>query len=92
MRWEMSDFSGTPQGGRERMTAVYAFLEPNEVTLSGCGYQVIPVEVRLTSRERDYTRRYAYFPALGFAIETRVTNNQTGTVDTNGITGLRAAT
>jgi hypothetical protein len=92
VRWEMSDFSGMPQSGRERLSAVYAFLEPNVVTLSGCAYQVIPVEVRLTSGERDQTRRYAYFPAVGVAIETRVTDNLTGDVVTNGITGLRPAT
>lgn len=90
MRWEISDFSGMPQSGRDRAAAVYAFLEPMEVTVSGCAYQVIPVEVRMAWDEFDYTRRYAYFPAIGVAIETRVTDNLRGSARTTGITALRA--
>lgn len=89
-RWEISDYSGMPQSGQERIAAVYAFLDPVEASLSGCAYQVIPVEVRLTSDERDVTRRYAFFPAIGMAIETRVTDHRTGEVVTHGITALRA--
>jgi hypothetical protein len=90
-RWEISDFSGMPQSGRERISAVYSFLQANDVTLSGCAYQVIPVEARLTWEDGDLTRRYAYFPALGVAIETRETDHRTGEVYTHGITGMRAA-
>jgi hypothetical protein len=91
MTWEMSDFSGIPQGGRERMEVAYVFLPPNDVTLSGCAYQVIPLEMRLRWDDNDYTHRYAYFPAIGVAIETQVTNHNAGWQNTHGITGLRLA-
>lgn len=91
LEWDTSDFSGIPKSGRERVTAVYAFLEPMDVTVSGCDYQVVPVELRLSGQALDYTTRYAYFPTLGVAIETRVTNHLTGTQTTNGIIGMRAA-
>lgn len=91
LEWDIWDFSGIPRDGRERVTAVYTFLEPMDVSVSGCAYQVVPVELRLSGQELDYTTRYAYFQSLGVAIETRVTNHLTGTQTTHGIIGLRAA-
>jgi hypothetical protein len=90
LEWDTSDFSGIPKAGRSRVTAVYAFLEPMDVTVSGCNYQVIPVELRVSGQALDYTTRYAYFPTLGVAIETRVTDHLTGTQTTTGIIGMRA--
>jgi hypothetical protein len=91
MTWEMSDFSGIPKGGRARMDVAFVFLPPNDVTLSGCAYRVIPVEMRLRWDDNDLTRRYAYFPAIGVAIETQVTNHGAGWQNTHGMTGLRPA-
>jgi hypothetical protein len=88
--WDIADFTGTPRSGRDRATAAYAFLAPMDVTVSGCGYQVIPIERRLTGDGFDYTTRFAYFPALGVALETRVTDHVTGTQRTNGIIGMTA--
>ncbi len=90
-RWEMSDFSGVPQRGRDRFSVTYAFLAQTEARLGGCTYAVIPVEVRWQGRDSDRTHRHAYFPALGLAIETQVTDHLTGQVSTRGITALRAA-
>jgi len=90
-RWELSDFSGVPQRGRERFSVSYTFLAQTEARLGGCTYAVIPVEVRWRGRDSDQTHRHAYFPALGLAIETQVTYHLTGNVSTHGITGLRAA-
>lgn len=63
-----------PVTNRRSYTASYSFVEPREVTLSGCKYQVVAVEGSFVSGEMRFTRRWLYFTDLGFGLETRSTD------------------
>jgi hypothetical protein len=76
---------------RERGTATYWFLAQTDVQLSGCTYAVIPVEAAFLSEHRHYTRRWLFYPELGFGLETRVTNNTSGATRTFGLTSMNPA-
>lgn len=85
------DHTGIQTTRRDRATATYRFLDPQEVTLGGCSYTMIPVEAIIALGERTEVVRTAYFPDLGYGIETQVTDLTTGAVTTNGITAMRPA-
>lgn len=55
----------------ERFKVSYVFLMEKTVKLSGCSYKVIPVEASFVAEDSTYTRRWLYFPDLGFGLETR---------------------
>lgn len=65
---------------RGRVLAVrYAALEPQDVTLGGCGYRVIPLEATWTGEGAAATfQRWLFFPDLGFAIETKTDRGRFG--------------
>lgn len=88
MRWDVSDHSGTPRDGRERWSVSYAFLDARQVTLSGCDYISIPVEATYADADPPRIQRFAYFPDLGFGVETQVTFPATGVVNTNGLSAM----
>lgn len=54
--------------GKARVTA----SDLREVTLSGCSYQVMGVDVAMTVEDRVTVFHYAYFPDLRFGTQTRV--------------------
>jgi hypothetical protein len=72
--------------GTERMpppdisqrTQRYVAEALREVTLSGCTYSAFTVNLTIGSGKSAGTRRYIYFPDLGFGLETRVGNTRIG--------------
>ena len=44
-----------------------------EVTISGCPYRVMGVDVAIMSDDRVTVFHYAYFPDLRFGTQTRIT-------------------
>ena len=84
-----SDHSGTPKRDRGRFNVQFVFLDLQEVTLDGCSYRMIPVEARFDGEVTTIVQRQAYFPDLGFGIETQVSYPETGVVHSNGIVSLR---
>lgn len=57
-------------------------------TISGCEYQVLNIDLAITTRRGTYTLRHAYFPELRFGIQTRLTDIS-GKETKTGITGMR---
>ena len=55
--------------GKARVTAA----DLREVTISGCPYRVMGVDVALASDDRVTVFHYAYFPDLRFGTQTRIT-------------------
>ena len=66
----------------------FTFRPVHQVKLSGCTYNVMPVEATVATRDRTYTIGLAYFPDLGFALQTHVIFTPTGTVTGNPLTAL----
>ena len=66
----------------------YSFQDTKEVKLSGCTYTVMPVEATFTGSGAHYSRRWIYFPDLGFGLETRQTDHTTGEDRKLGLTAL----
>ena len=92
IRLTFSHDNGTEYGPditRSRTKATYSFLDAQEVTLSGCKYTAIPVELRGTGAK--LVRRWMYFPDLGFGLETRMTDPETGHDLKLGLTAMKAA-
>lgn len=84
-----SDHSGYVRNGQARLDASYRFMAAQEVTLAGCVYTMVPVEVTMQGEGLSQIRRTAYFSDLGFGIETQTRDNLTGDVITNGIVAMR---
>jgi hypothetical protein len=59
-----------------------------EVTISGCPYRVMGVDVAETADGRTTVLHYAYFPDLRFGTQTRITSNG-GTVEEAGIVAMQ---
>lgn len=62
--------------------ATFAYLPTQEVRISGCPYEVVPVEAVFEGDQRA-SQRWLWFPALGFAIETIRDGKR------NGITAMK---
>lgn len=99
MRWQSkvkvtasTDNGG--EGGVERQSYTlkvsYTALAAKSVKLSGCTYTILPIEAHFTSDHTDLTRRWLYFPDLGFGLETRVIDHLTGEDRKLGLTTLTA--
>ena len=78
-----------PQVQRGKMTATYSFQAVTEATLSGCTYRIQPVEATFLAENTHTTKRWIYFPDLGFGLETRVTVHNTGEDRKLGLTSFR---
>lgn len=72
-------------------TVTYRFLTSQTVRISGCAYEVIPVEATFFGTVPLYTTRWLYFPELGFGLETRVTDHMMETDMKLGLTSMTAA-
>jgi hypothetical protein len=55
--------------GKARVTAA----DLRDVTISGCPYRVMGVDVAMTANDRVTVVHYAYFPDLRFGSQTRIT-------------------
>lgn len=77
-----------PEKSRYSYDVSYSFQEPKQVKLSGCPYTVLPVEATFTGSHGHYSRRWVYFPDLGFGLETRQTDHRTGETRTLGLTAM----
>jgi len=56
----------------------YSFQETAQAKLSGCTYTILPVEATFIGKSDHFTRRWIFFPDLGFGLETRFTDHTTG--------------
>lgn len=63
---------------------------PRTVTISGCDYRAVTLDLAITSDRGTFTLRHACFPELRFGIQTRLTDIS-GEETRTGITGMRAA-
>lgn len=87
----VSTNNGSENGDSEQkftLDVTYRFLETKQVKLSGCTYTILPVEATFTGEGADFTRRWLYFPDLGFGLETRLTDRNTNVDDKMGLTAL----
>jgi hypothetical protein len=92
LRQTLYTYDGTENGersARARFKVSYSFLAAQEVTLSGCKYTAIPVELR--GPNTKLIRRWMYFPDLGFGLETRMTDPETGKDRKLGLKAMTAA-
>jgi hypothetical protein len=92
LRIEETNDDGTEAGavtGTTRVKVTYSFLDAQEVKLSGCKYTAIPVELRGPGAK--LIRRWMYFPDLGFGLETRMTDPESGHDLKLGLTSMKAA-
>ena len=77
-----------PETFRYTLKVTYSFQDTKEAKLSGCTYTIQPVEATFTGKNTHLTRRWIYFPDLGFGLETRVTDHQGGEDRKLGLTAL----
>jgi hypothetical protein len=83
--------NGTENGPEEftyKLKVTYSYQDTKEAKLSGCTYTIQPVEATFTGKNTHLTRRWIYFPDLGFGLETRVTDHQGGDDRKLGLTAL----
>ncbi len=83
---------GTESGGQVltyTVQAIYSFQAIKEAKLSGCTYRIQPVEATFTGKTLHQTRRWIYFPDLGFGLETRFTDHSSGEDRQLGLTALK---
>jgi hypothetical protein len=66
-----------------------ATADLREVTISGCPYRVMGVDVAMSANDRVTVVHYAYFPDLRFATQTRITYDGGDRVEA-GIVALAA--
>ena len=66
----------------------YSFQDTAEAKLSGCTYTIQPVEATFTGQNGHYSRRWIYFPDLGFGLETRQIDHRSGQDRKLGLTAL----
>lgn len=62
------------------LSASFQYLAVTEAKLSGCTYRILPVEARFTGKTGTQTRRWIYFPDLGFGLETKRDGVQNGLI------------
>lgn len=77
-----------PETYSYKLKVTYSFQDTREAKLSGCTYTIQPVEATFTGKNTHLTRRWIYFPDLGFGLETRVTDHQGGDDRKLGLTAL----
>ena len=66
--------NSSEQGYQEwsgKFDAAFSFLPEIEAKLSGCTYRAVPVEATFLGDSGGFTRRWLYFPDLGFGLETK---------------------
>lgn len=73
---------------KHSVKAVYSFQPTKEAKLSGCTYTILPVEATFIGEDTHKTRRYIYFPDLGFGLETRFTDHSSGEDRKLGLTAM----
>ncbi len=59
-----------------------------QATVSGCDYQVLNIDLAITTKRGTYTLHHAYFPELRFGIQTRLTSSS-GKETKAGIVAMR---
>lgn len=77
-----------PEITRTTYKVSYSFMATKTAKLSGCTYTIQPVEARFTNKDTDLTRRFIYFPDLGFGLETRVIDRKGKASRELGLTAL----
>ncbi len=77
-----------PVISRSSYKVTYSYLPTKTAKLSGCTYRILPVEAHFTNAETDLTRRFIYFPDLGFGLETRVIDRKGDKSRELGLTSL----
>lgn len=77
-----------PEITRTAYKVIYSFQGTKTAKLSGCTYTIQPVEAHFTNKDTDLTRRFIYFPDLGFGLETRVIDRKGKASRKVGLTAL----
>lgn len=72
---------------RVKVTATGSALR--QVSISGCEYEAITLDLTVTSDRGTFSLRHLYLPALRFGIQTRFTD-VSGKQSRTGITAMRA--
>ncbi|MDZ4395707.1 hypothetical protein [Cypionkella sp.] len=76
------------QRDRTSYSVNYRFMAETAAKISGCTYRVMPVEAVFKNKTTDLTRRWIYFPELGFGLETQVIDRLGTTSRALGLTSL----
>lgn len=87
--WQDYGLETGPEKTRYAYDAVFSFQAEKEVKLSGCPYRIIPVEATFSGKNAHFTRRWVYFTELGFGLETRTIDHQTGEDRKLGLTEMK---
>jgi hypothetical protein len=74
---------------RARFEVTYSFQDLREAVLDGCSYRMIPVEATFVGESAHFSYRWAYFPDLGFGVQTRYADHRAGTERKFAVTSLR---
>lgn len=77
-----------PEVTRTSYAVTYSFRASKTAQLSGFSYTIQPVEAVFQNNDTHLTRRWIYFPHLGFGLETRVTDHIGGSSRELGLTAL----
>ena len=76
------------QRDRTSYSVNYRFMAEATAKLSGCSYRVQTVEAVFRNKTTDLTRRWVYFPDLGFGLETQVVDRKGDASRDLGLTSL----
>jgi len=76
------------QRDRSSYAVNYRFMAETAAKISGCTYRVLPVEAIFKNQTTDLTRRFIYFPDLGFGLETQVADRNGTSSRALGLTSL----
>lgn len=74
----------------KRKRAAVRFLPDRTVSLNGCEYEVIAVEMVHSGGMSNYSERWAYFPDLGVGIRTLKRYDTSGREERSGILSMTA--
>ncbi|EEW26001.1 hypothetical protein [Rhodobacter ferrooxidans] len=90
IRHETTDATGAiSESTDSTATAVYSGVDDQVVTVAGCAYRAVGIEVEYSGKsDRLIKRRQLYFPDLGFSVITASGPDSYGPADRNDVTGV----
>lgn len=78
-----------PVISRASYSVTYSYQASKTAKLSGCSYTIQPIEATFQNKDAHLTRRWIYFPDLGFGLETRVIDHKGKDSRELGLTALK---
>ncbi|MCF1708462.1 hypothetical protein L0V05_06495 [Tabrizicola sp. J26] len=95
---DQGSFFAQSRGSDFKGEVSYRFLPEKTVKISGCAYQIVPVEATFTGKDTiwddpvlDRNDRWIYFPALGVGVHTMSRDGYRQQEWKAGITGISVA-